>query len=767
MGVLGFFCDVETWLAGILSVLFLLMYLKDFAGLKVLIVAYLLFWWGFSHADNRTFEYDGLLLNAPLKNVYTVGTVVSSPVDTAHGRTKFFLEVDKITQMDGKELAPQGKTQVVLEKIHPDIWMPKMGERVEIFGDLEIAKMAKNPSQFDYARYLKSKSVFTVFYGLSEQMKPLEPPTGPKWAFFRTIDGIKLKILRTHAQWIDSPRLEIIGGMVLGDDAINAPLEVKKSFINSGTYHMLAASGMNVALIFGITFFILNKLKVGYKFSIIVGMIFVLLYVCMTGFPPSLLRAAIMLELVLLGKLIDRGANTYALLFLAAFVLLVYDPLLILDLGFKLSFIVTFGLIFMAPYACDLFSKKMPSVIADSVAVPMIAQLWVIPIQMFYFNSFATYSLVANIVILPFFSVASFLGFISFGFSLIPFVGDKICFLFSWILDFSSGCLLWISDYFSNLPNSLIMTFKPKFHQIMFYYSALVILFLALRYWSKRFLWFGLTSLLLLLISLIPIHSKNCELTFFSTGASDMILIKSPKNKYFIVDTGDLPYTSTVSQAEKILCKYMLDIGQKEVEQVVLTHYDSDHAGGVISVLEKLKVKKIIADKNPLDTILQERIEEELKKRSLRTFLPNSGETIYSENDFKLKIFYTKKYKSANERSLITLVEHKGKKILLMGDAGAKTYDTLKNQLPNNIYLLKVGHHGGKNSLSAAMLANLAPQHAIITNSNIKKRRPHRSTINLLTQANSKIHNTGTHNAITLKFTPDPQITYFENKHKF
>ena len=108
-GVLGFFYECESLLAGSLSVVFLIMFMKDVCGVKVLLLAYFLFWCGVWHSDNKVFEYDDLLLSVPLKNVYVVGTVVSSPIDTANRRAKFFLEVEKVKYMDGAEVVLKTK----------------------------------------------------------------------------------------------------------------------------------------------------------------------------------------------------------------------------------------------------------------------------------------------------------------------------------------------------------------------------------------------------------------------------------------------------------------------------------------------------------------------------------------------------------------------------------------------------------------------------------------------------------------------------------
>ena len=149
----------------------------------------------------------------------------------------------------------------------------------------------------------------------------------------------------------------------------------------------------------------------------------------MTGFSPSILRATIMLEFVLLGKLIDRQADNFALISFVCFLMLLYKPSWICSIGFQLSFLVTTGLILSMPVINDFAQSKMNKImnfIVTSCVVPLVAQIWVLPVQMFYFNTFSTYSVLANILVLPFITVVSFVGFLSSIVALLPFVPDFI-----------------------------------------------------------------------------------------------------------------------------------------------------------------------------------------------------------------------------------------------------------------------------------------------------------------------------------------------------
>ena len=226
------------------------------------------------------------------------------------------------------------------------------------------------------------------------------------------INDYREYVIKVHSQFLESPNLEILGGIVFGDDAVSPTKEIKQSFINSGLLHILAASGMNVAFIFTFFYYFMSLFKLGYKLKISLGILTVILYTLMTGLGASVVRASCMLIFVLIGKLLNRDAHSISLLSFVALLMLIYNPMYINDVGFQLSFVVTFGILITSDIIIRYKNKILNSIIG-TIAIPIIAQLWVIPIQIFYFNNISLYSIVANIMSVPILMVISFGGFVS------------------------------------------------------------------------------------------------------------------------------------------------------------------------------------------------------------------------------------------------------------------------------------------------------------------------------------------------------------------
>ena len=397
LGILAFFNNCAIPVAFFVTVLLFVFLLKKLVPYKYILLWGLIFYFSFFYTSMRIHSMDSLVSYAPSEAVLT-GRIVSIPTSNDKFKTKFFFDVLAI---DNTQL--QAKTLVSLNLQNEDDLKLNVGNVYKISGNLRKPFDCTNPSQFDYGKYLRNFDTYTVLYADSTDCSLVEEPLPLKWQFLQSLNNLRNRIISTHSKYLQSPNLEILGGIVFGDDAVSPPDFIKDAFRNSGLLHILAASGMNVAFIYGFWYFILRRLKVPYKITVVSGMIVVILYTLMTGLGASVIRAALMLLFVLAGKLINRDAHSVALLSFVAALMLLYNPAFINDVGFQLSFIVTFGLLTTASVVMNyLRDVKFPDWLAAELLIPIVAQIWVAPIQMFYFGSFTTALLVSQSLLFTF-----------------------------------------------------------------------------------------------------------------------------------------------------------------------------------------------------------------------------------------------------------------------------------------------------------------------------------------------------------------------------
>lgn len=762
-GILAYFNNCEIILSLIITIFLLILNIRKYVLFKYILLWMFVFYFGFFNASLRIKDFDDLTEFAPMDAELT-GQIISIPNGNSDNNEKFFFQVTKVN--DHKIT---GQTLVSLTSADGDFSNLNIGNTYKISGKLRLPFKASNPSQFDYGKYLRNFKIYTVFYADNAECIKLNEKLTPKWQFMQGLNNIRNRIIKTHSMFLRSPNLEILGGIVFGDDAVAPPEYIKKAFRNSGLLHILAASGMNVAFIYGFWYFILRRLRIPMKFIIISGMGVIILYTLMTGLGASVIRAALMLLFVLCGKLIDRDTHSISLLAFVASLMLLYNPAYINDVGFQLSFIVTFGLLTTANAVMEkLKASSIPDWLCAELLIPVVAQIWVSPLQMFYFNSISTYSILANISIMPFLSVISFAGFVSSVIAIIQPIAKYVCLISDFVLKYFLDILVFISEFFATLPHALIETTHPSVLQVfIFYLIILIITWMVKIGFNKKLTAAIFIFAAMLIVSSIRIPNSNLEIIAFDVQNADAFLIKTPLNKFFIIDTGKAGYKGGNSQAKLIILQYLKDRGLKNIEGMIITHFDNDHSGGAVDLINGLKVKNVYINTKDNDSYTSKNIYQTLKTKNINTILPDNNQIIYSENNLQIKT-YMPSGKSDNDKSIITLLSYKNFQTLFMGDAGINAYNSIKKDLPGeDIEVLKVGHHGAKGVVDNQMISELNPKVSIISTGQNTFGHPNKITLDTL--RNTDIYRTDQNNSIKIIHTKNTcKVQTFDRiKHKY
>lgn len=761
VGLFAYFMNFAIAASLALLILGIFAIVKNYLSPKLILFWYFMFFFAFFNASFRIKTTDSLYQLAP-QDAVIEGQVTTIPSSNSSDKTKFFFDVTNISNKTVK-----AKTLVTVYAKDGDFSKFNIGNTYKIEGKLRTPFKVGNPSQFDYGNYLRNFNVFTIFYADKNDCIFVDKEMSLRWKFQQKLNNVRNEILQTHAKYLKSPNIEILGGVVFGDDAVSPPDYIKKAFINSGLLHILAASGMNVAIVYGIWFFILRKLRVPFNITVSTGIFMIIFYALMTGLGPSVVRAMIMLIFILIGKLLDRDAHSISLLSFVALLMLIYNPAYINDVGFQLSFLVTFGLLVTAPVVFERV-KNMPNWLSGAIFIPVIAQIWVAPIQMFYFNSFSLYSVFANIAIMPFVSIVSFGGFISSVLALIKPISNTVCYIFDLFLNPALNCLVYISEYFSNLPHALLTTTHPSAFQIFLYYGIVMAITLLFKIGNhKKLILLAFALFFALIVSTINVPNKNLETIAFDVQNADAFLIKTPENKYFIIDTGKAGYHGANSQAKFIILKYLKDRGIKNIEALIITHFDNDHSGGAIDLVNNLNINNVYVNSFNDRSKTSQKIYSCLKKhQNIQVHIAKNNEIIYSEPNLTITTYEANlKGKDVdNDNSIISLVSYNTFDELFMGDAGIAAFEKIQKYLPKQIEVLKVGHHGAKNVIDKPMLDLINPEIAIVSTGPNNYGHPNEITLNLLERHNIKVFRTDRQNSIKIsKNTDKYEVATFDN----
>ena len=255
-GILAYFNDIAIISAFILTIIAVFLIIKNYIPIKYIIFWIFIFYFGFFNAHFRTANSDALVEFAR-QNATIQGQIVSIPNSDGKGKTKFFFKTDTL---NGEKV--KGKTLITYTG-NDDL---KIGNYYKAKGKLRTPFKASNPSQFDYGKYLRNFNTYTVFY--TDEITPTAKDPTLKWEFLQSLNNLRDKIINVHSQYLKTPNIEILGGIVFGDDAIAPPDYIKASFVNSGLLHILAASGMNVAFIYGFWVFFMRRIRAPFKITV-------------------------------------------------------------------------------------------------------------------------------------------------------------------------------------------------------------------------------------------------------------------------------------------------------------------------------------------------------------------------------------------------------------------------------------------------------------------------------------------------------------------
>ena len=747
------------------SIIFILLVCFEQIPIKYVIAWLLIFYFGVINTSLRLKNVDVLLNLAPVNSEIT-GKVLTIPQGKLDGKQKFFFDVEKIKF---GAVEKNFKHEKVLVTLNSDDSNLNLYDSLILEGRLSAPFKAGNPSQFDYGNYLRNHNAYSVFYAKS--FEKLDRKLSVKENVMQKINNYRENVISIHSVYLKSPNLEILGGIVFGDDAVSPPQNIKQSFINSGLLHILAASGMNVAFIYSFFFAIMSLLRMDFKLKVSLGIVTVVIYSLMTGLGASVIRAACMLVFVLLGKLIDRDSHSISLLSFVALLMLIYNPMYINDVGFQLSFIVTFGILVMAP-AVARFKNKILDFIAGTVAIPIIAQLWVIPIQIFYFNNISLYSVFANIMSVPILMVLSFGGFVSSLLCAIKPLAGFICQVFDFVLNPLLTLLVNISDFWGHLPHSAIQTTHPSVFQILIYYG-IILCVSALMYkeFREKYLKKLLVMLFVLLgvwaLTLVPYRNSNLEITAFDVGNADCFLVKTPNNKYLMIDTAKSGYKGGKSQAEMIMMKYFKDTGIKNLDSIILTHFDDDHSGGAVDLMKGVTVEKLYVNDIHHKSQAAKEIYKTAELRGVNIIEAKNSQVVYDKSGLKITNYVSKKYDNDNDSSIVTTLKYGDFSMLFTGDASASVIKKLLDETNSSYTVLKVPHHGAYGGVDRELIQKVKPKYSIVSVGDNRFGHPDIYTLRLL--KDSIVLRTDIDNAIRLIVNKHglKVMTYDMKKRKF
>ncbi len=262
----------------------------------------------------------------------------------------------------------------------------------------------KNPGEFSFKRFLEYQKIYRQIYLKTGQYLVLEQ--GKSTEILRFVYRSRDLLLDILNQYIDDKTERGVAGALLFGYKDELDSDVVDAYARTGTLHVLAVSGMHVAILYFVVSFIfkpLQKKKSGAWLSAFFTLLLIWFYSLLSGMAPSIIRASVMFTIIILGKVLRDDISIYNNLFTSACLLLCYDPYYLFDAGFQLSYLAVLGIVYFQPKIAPLFvfrswlGKEVWTLITVSVA----AQIATVPISLYYFNQFPNFFILSNLLIIP------------------------------------------------------------------------------------------------------------------------------------------------------------------------------------------------------------------------------------------------------------------------------------------------------------------------------------------------------------------------------
>ena len=335
--------------------------------------------------------------------------------------------------------AVSGNTLVLFKRA--DSLGYKVGDRLTVYDDVNLPAFARNPGDFDYRKYLKSIDVYGQVYVDKPRILSYTSGEGDLGFLLQLRKTILTKLAGSGLR--DRPKA-MIEALVLGQRQ-NVDPEVTKSFRDAGVIHILALSGLHVGIILLILRFLtrrLLRLKYGRWIQSAVLIILLWSFALLTGMSPSIMRAVTMFSFVAVGMNLKRKGSVYHSLTLSAFVLLLYDPRLLFQVGFQLSYMAVFSIVLIQPVIAGLWTwrNKVKDFLWSIFTVTLSAQIGVAGISLFYFHQFPGLFILGNMLLLP----------------LLPFIiGASLLLIFLLLIGFPTG---WLTTTLNTVLEFIIET---------------------------------------------------------------------------------------------------------------------------------------------------------------------------------------------------------------------------------------------------------------------------------------------------------------------
>jgi len=499
----------------------------------------------------------------------------------------------------------------------------KYGDYISLQGIFINPSKASNYQGFDYSKYLRTQKI----YGTAKLEKAYILKENTNNVVFTISNNIFIKIKNVVQENLSAEKANLLLGILCGyKEEISE--QMQENFSESNISHVLAVSGLHVSYIILIITKTLEKVQ-GKRFSKIIVILFIISYMFITNFSPSVVRAGLTGIIAIFSKLTYNKNDIWTSSSISLMCILIYNPYLITSAGVLLSYGGTIGIVVFQKNISEYFQKKLAKTdlykyktnekiirlldyIKETISVSFSAQLFIAPIMARLFNSISFSFFITNFFVSIIIGPIIICGFL-FIISNFLFTHLFLANLNKYIIEKLLELLILISKLGRLLPLNKINIATPSMLHIIGYYLIIFVLNVMFKVSNKRkqtafenrlINWKNLVkhlirkkrkkivvilSCVVILAFIIAIIPKDLKIYFIDVGQGDCTLIVTPYNQTILIDGGG---SENYDVGKNILIPYLLDRKITIIDYVIISHFDSDHAGRFAYCTRRVKSEK-------------------------------------------------------------------------------------------------------------------------------------------------------------------------------
>lgn len=575
------------------------------------------------------------------EEIEVVGTIISNPLDKDY-KTTYTLKVETINKDSSYKNTKlllsikKGKGKEKQEKI-----LYNYGDKIVFKGEFEEAEVKRNYGGFDYKEYLKTKGIYGIVKTNHENIKIIDKDNVN--FILKFANDISKSIENRANKLFDNNKASLITGLLIGNIE-NLDKDIEEAFRDSNLTHMLAVSGSHMSYIITLISFIISIGKIGKVKSKIITIIVLIFFMLITGSSMAVIRACIMSVYMILGSLFHKRVNVISSICISFLILMIINPYSILDIGLQLSYAGTIGIVLLYNPLKKYFIKnkdkkslklidKIKVNLKDMIILTISANIMIIPITMYHFNNISLTFVISNVLASLIIGLLMLFSFLTIT---ISFIIYELAEFLSIFLNFLLNLFIQIAVFSSNLPFSRILVKTPNILYIVLYYLFIVFLISInkirmkknKRRIEKKILLevkkVNLKKVIVIFLIIILVFTcfnkipQDLKIYFIDVSQGDSTLIITPNKKTLLIDGGG---SENFNMGEKTLLPYMLDRKVTKLDYVLITHFDTDHVAGLFTILEELKVDKVIICKQEEDSQNYQRFKSIVKEKKLEVII--------------------------------------------------------------------------------------------------------------------------------------------------